>query len=153
MEDSRTVNHETFSTWNYWKEFNETWQEVRSQRPLPSLYFSTDKKQDDRPGPCLAETSETAERNSTKPDRMQDLNVLYQVCVFRAYQKNKMAALVNLSIRWHIVPRCTICGPLGPLLYSWLRTEGGFGSYICAHTRPLRTRGFLQELIFFGLIN
>ena len=36
--------------------------------------------------------SETAERNSTKFDRKQDLNVLYQVCVFRADQKNKMAA-------------------------------------------------------------
>ena len=36
--------------------------------------------------------SETAERNSTKLDRMQDLNVLYQVCVFRADRKNKMAA-------------------------------------------------------------
>ena len=31
-------------------------------------------------------------RNSTKLDRMQDLNVLYQVCVFRADPKNKMAA-------------------------------------------------------------
>ena len=31
-------------------------------------------------------SSETAERNSTKLDRKQDLNVLYQVCVFRADQ-------------------------------------------------------------------
>ena len=31
--------------------------------------------------------SETAERNSTKLDRKQDLNTLYQVCVFRACQK------------------------------------------------------------------
>ena len=38
-------------------------------------------------------SSETAERNSTKLDRKQDLNVLYQVCVFRANRKNKMAAL------------------------------------------------------------
>ena len=35
-------------------------------------------------------SSETAERNSTKLDRKQDLNVLYQVCVFRADRKNKM---------------------------------------------------------------
>ena len=26
--------------WNRWTEFNETWQEARSQRPLPSLCFS-----------------------------------------------------------------------------------------------------------------
>ena len=39
--------------------------------------------------------SETAERNSTKPDRNQYLNVLVQVCVLQADKKNKMAALVS----------------------------------------------------------
>ena len=38
-------------------------------------------------------SSETAERNSTKLDRKQDLNVLYKGCVFQAYRKKKMAAL------------------------------------------------------------
>ena len=37
--------------------------------------------------------SETTERNSTNFDRKQDLNALYPVCIFRAYRKNKMAAL------------------------------------------------------------
>ena len=132
---------------NRWTEFNETWQEARSQRPLPSLCFlGRSEKQDGRPGLWLAETfstsllkplngiqqnltgskistsstkivffgpigktrwppwpligwdifdfsSETAERNSRKLDRKQDLNVLYQVCVFGADRKNKMAAL------------------------------------------------------------
>ena len=68
-------------------------------------------------------SSETAERNSTKLDRKQDLNVLYQDCVFLADLKNKMAALANPLKRWHIVLRCTICGPLGLLfalsLYRW----------------------------------
>ena len=44
-------------------------------------------------------SSETAERNWTKLDRKQDLNVLYQVCVFRADRKNKMAALVSDWLR------------------------------------------------------
>ena len=44
-------------------------------------------------------SSETAERNSTKLDRKQDLNVLYQVCVFRADRKNKMAALASDWLR------------------------------------------------------
>ena len=35
--------------------------------------------------------SETAQRNSTKFDRKQDLKVLYQICVFQADGKNKMA--------------------------------------------------------------
>ena len=36
--------------------------------------------------------SETTEGNATKLDRKQDLNVLYQVCVFQADRKTKMAA-------------------------------------------------------------
>ena len=44
-------------------------------------------------------SSETAERNSTKLDRKQDLNVFYQVCVFRADRKNKMAALTSDWLR------------------------------------------------------
>ena len=57
-------------------------------------------------------SSETAERNSTKLDRKQDLNVLYQVCVFSGRSVNKNSALADFSKRWHIVLRCTICGPL-----------------------------------------
>ena len=44
-------------------------------------------------------SSETAEQNSTKLDRKQDLNALYQVCVFRADRKNKMAALASDWLR------------------------------------------------------
>ena len=127
-------------------EFNETWQDARSQHPSPSLCFSgRSEKQDGRLGLWLAESfftslkplngiqrnltgskistsstkfvffggiaetrwspwpligwdifnffSETAEQNSTKLDSKQDLNVLYQVCVFQADRKNKMVAL------------------------------------------------------------
>ena len=147
------LRHFRLLRWNRWTEFNETWQEVRSQRPLPSLCFSgRSEKQDGRPGLWLAETfstsplkplngiqrnltgskistsstkfvffgpigktrwppwpligwdifdfsSETTERNSTKLDRKQDLNVLYQVCVFRDDRKNKMAALASDWLR------------------------------------------------------
>ena len=40
-------------------------------------------------------SSETAERNSTKLDRKQDLYVLFKICVFGANRKNKMAALAS----------------------------------------------------------
>ena len=93
------LRHFRLLLWIRWTEFNETWQEARSQRPLPSLCFwGRSEKQD-----------ETAEWNSTKLDKKQDLNVLYQVCVFRADRKNKMAALASdwlrhfqllLWIRW-----------------------------------------------------
>ena len=186
---------------NRWTEFNETWQEARSQRPLQSLCFlGLSEKQHGGPGLWLAETfstsplkplnghqrnligskittsstkfvffgpirktrwppwpligwdifdfsseaaernstkltgskistsstkfvffglmgktrwppwpfigldifdfsSETAERNSTKLDRKLDLNFLYQVCVFRADWKNKMATLASDWLR------------------------------------------------------
>ena len=44
-------------------------------------------------------SSETAEPNSTKLDRKQDLNALYKDCVFRANQRNKMAALASDWLR------------------------------------------------------
>ena len=44
-------------------------------------------------------SSETAKRNSTKLDSKQDLNVLYQVCVFRAGRKNKMSVLASDWLR------------------------------------------------------
>ena len=145
-EASDWLRHFRLLLWNRWTEFHETWQEARSQRPLPDLCFlGRSEKQDGRRGLWLAETfstsslkplngiprnltgskistsstrfvlfgpirktrwlprpligwdifdffSETAKRNSTKLDRKQDLNVLYQVCVFRVDRKNKMAA-------------------------------------------------------------
>ena len=50
------LRHFRLLLWNGSTEFNETWQEVRSQRPLPSLCFSVgSEKQDGRPGLWLAE--------------------------------------------------------------------------------------------------
>ena len=147
------LRHFRLLFWNCWTEFKETWQEARSQRPLPSLCFSgRSEKQDGRPGLWLAETfstslkkplngiqrnltgskistsstkfvffgpigktrwppwplidgdifdffSETVERNSMKLVRKQDFNFLYQDCVFRADWKNKMAALASDWLR------------------------------------------------------
>ena len=44
-------------------------------------------------------SSETTDQNSKKLKWKQDLNVLYQVCVFRADRKNKMAALPSDWLR------------------------------------------------------
>ena len=55
------LRHYRLLLWNRWMEFNETWQEARSQRSLPSLCFSgRSKKQDGRPGLWLAETFSTS---------------------------------------------------------------------------------------------
>ena len=182
------LRHFRLLLWNRWKEFNETWQEARSQRPLPSLCFSgRSEKQDGRPSLWLAETfstsflkplngiqrnligskistsstkfvffgpigktrwppwpligwdifdfsSETAKRNSTKLDRKQDLNVLYQVCVFWADRKNKMAALASDWLRhfWLI------------LWNGW--TEFNETLQEARSQRPLPSLCFLDEL-------
>ena len=143
------LRHFRLLLWNRWTEFNETWQEARSERPLPSLCFSgRSEKQDGCPGLWLAETfstsplkplngiqwnlteskistssttfeffgpirktwwgpwpligwdifdfsSETTELNATKLDRKQDLNVLCQVCVFRADQQQYKPDFAN----------------------------------------------------------
>ena len=86
---------------NRWMDFDETWQEAIPQRPLSSLCFSCRSEiQDGHPGRWLDETffvffSTTAEWILTKLDRKQVLNTLYQVCVFRADRKSKMAALAS----------------------------------------------------------
>ena len=80
---------------NRWTEFNETWQEARSQRPLPSLCFSgRSEKTRWPPWPLIGWdifdfSSETTKRNSTKLDRKQYLKALYQVCVFRVDRKKQ----------------------------------------------------------------
>ena len=99
------LRHFRLLLWNRWMEFNDTWQEARSQRPLPSLcFFGLIGKTRWLPWPLIGWdildfSSETAERNSTKLDLKQDLNVLYQVCVVRADRKNKMAALASIWLR------------------------------------------------------
>ena len=54
---SDLLRHFRLLLWNRWTELNETWQEARSQCPLPSSCFSgRSEKQDGRPGLWLAET-------------------------------------------------------------------------------------------------
>ena len=68
-----------------WTRFNETWQEARSQCPLPILCYSAKKRP---PWPLVGwdifdSSTVTAAQNSTKLDRKENLNVLYQVRVIR----------------------------------------------------------------------
>ena len=146
------LRHFRLFLWNQWTEFNESWQEARSQRPLPNLWFSGRSKkkmaalasdwlrhfrlllwnrwriQRNLTGSKISMSStkfvffgpigktrwppwpligwdildfsdETAERNSTKLDRKQELSVFYQVCVIGADRKNEMAALVSDWLR------------------------------------------------------
>ena len=164
---SDLLRHFRLLLWSRWMEYNETWEEARSQHPLPSLCFSGQlEKQDGRPGFWLSEifstsplkplngiqrnirgskittssakfvffrpigktrwppwaligrdifdfSSETAEQNSTKLDRKQDLNVfIYQVCVFGSYKNGRPGRSVK---KVAIVLRWTICDPLGLL--------------------------------------
>ena len=80
--------------WDHRTGFNETWHETRYRRPLPSLCFSgrSENKMAARlliGWDIVDFSSETAERNSTKLDRKQDLYVLYQVCIFQADEQKR----------------------------------------------------------------
>ena len=86
---------------NRWMDFDETWQEASPHRPLSDFCFLCRSEiQDGRPGLWLAETffdffSATAEWILTKLDRKQVLIALYQICVFYANRKSKMATLAS----------------------------------------------------------
>ena len=103
------LRHFRLLLWNRWTEFNKTWQEARSQRPVPSLCFlGRSEKQDGCPGLWLTETFLTSPLNALQR----------KFIIFGLFGKNKMSALANPSKRWHIVLRCMICGPLGLLFIS-----------------------------------
>ena len=79
---------------------NRIWRkEAITQRPLPSLCFWVDWKTKRPPWPLNCWdifddfSSITAEQNSTRLDRNEDLSVLYQVYVFSGESETKMAAL------------------------------------------------------------
>ena len=58
------IRHFWLLLWNHWTEFNETWQEARSQRPLQSCCFSGwSEKQDGRLCLWLTETFSTSPLN------------------------------------------------------------------------------------------
>ena len=110
--DSDWLRHFRLLLWNRRTEFNETWQEARPQHSLPSLCFFFRANRKNKMAAMVSDSlsqigwdifhfsSETAQRNSTKLDRKQDLNVFYQICVFGADRKNKLAALASDWLRY-----------------------------------------------------
>ena len=81
-----------------WNEFNETWQDVRSPCPPPSVCFGSIGKPKWSPQPRIRRYNfdvsfETVERNLTKRNRKQDIDVFYYLFgVLGPIRKNKMVA-------------------------------------------------------------
>ena len=98
------LRHFRLLLWNRWTESDETWQEARSQHPLPSLCFSGRLVKKRRPPwPMIGWdifdfSSETAEWDSKKFDRMQDLNIFYQV-VFLAHLSRRLKWAIVIAHR------------------------------------------------------
>ena len=97
--------HFRFLLWNRWQEINETWQEARSQRPLPSLFFGPIGKIRWRPWPLIGWDifrllfwKRWTEFNESWQE--EDFNILYQVLCFCADRKNKMASLASDWLRY-----------------------------------------------------
>ena len=100
---SHWLRHVRLLLWNCYHltKSNETWHEARSQRALPSLFFSDQsKKKEGRPGFSLAETFSTSplkplnriQRNLTGS---KILTPSTKFVFFLADLKNKMAALAS----------------------------------------------------------
>ena len=98
---------ETFSTSSL-KSLNGIQRNLTGSKILTSstkfMFFGPIEKRRWPPWPLIGWdifdfSSETAEQNSTKLDRKQDLNILYQVFVFPVDQKNKMAAMASDWLR------------------------------------------------------
>ena len=129
-------------------EFNENLTESKSSTSF--VFFRADKKNNmaalasDLAGTYFDFSSETAERNSAKLDRKQDLNVLHQVCVFRVEKWMKNVTLANTSKK---VAHCTqvhVMGPLGLLFMNLFRWSLGGCTNSCismgTHSQPLIIR-------------
>ena len=88
--------------------------------------------------------SATAEQNSTKLARKQDLNVCYHFCVFRADRKTKMATLPSHWLRYF---RLLFCKRWTEINETW-GNKMLISSTKCVLFRPIRlARWPLQPLI------
>ena len=66
------------------------------------VFLGQKENKDGHPGLWLAETFSTSplnRRTEFEETWQQELNIVYQVCVFRANQKTKMAALASDLLR------------------------------------------------------
>ena len=90
------LRHFRLLLWNHWIEFNETWQEARSQHHLPSFFLGGGR------GGTIGKTR-------WRPWPLMSLDILDFT------SETAGGSVKNLSNRWHVVLRCMICGPLGPL--------------------------------------
>ena len=150
------MRHYRLLLWNCWMKFNETWQEARTQGPLPSFCFCNRLKNKmttvashwlknfDFP-------SETAERNFNKTwQEARSLRPLTSLCFFGPI--SKIRCLPRLLIGWDIfefspetaewnstkldrkqglkVLRWTLCGPLCNLymksVYHWYQISAAY---------------------------
>ena len=127
---------------NCWTGFDETWQEARSQHPLPSLCFSgRSVKKRWPPWPMIDWdifdfSSETAERDSKKFDRKRDLNIFYTKFCFSVWWVNKNYR-PGRSVKK--VAHCTQVHDMwsfGPLVYVFIHVkEGGGGALMHVYVR------------------
>ena len=103
---------------NRWTEFNETWQEARILNLYQVFCFSTDRKTNiaavlTSDWLIFFDFSATAAWNTTKLDRQQVLNILYQVCGFRALEQQQVSWTQNMAtLQWRTLNKQMQMGPL-----------------------------------------
>ena len=126
---------------NPWTEFDETWQEAKTWCPLPSLCFwGRSENQDDHLNLWLAEKFSTS---PLKPlNRIQrnltgsQISTSYTnfVVFFLGGGGGGQPRWLPWPIcqrKWHIVLRCTLCGPLGHLFLFHHQPVSSVSTQLC----------------------
>ena len=104
-------------------DFNDTWNEERSQRPLPRLWiFGWSEIQDSYRGLWLAETYSTSPLKPLNIDQQsltgsKTATFSEKFVFFGLIRKPRCPPWPICNRRWHIVIRCTIVGSFCPLLF------------------------------------
>ena len=102
------LRHFRLLLWNCWMELNETWQEARSQGPTKFVILGPIGKT--RWLPWLLIGWDIFD--------WMDFNATWQEA--RSQHPLPSLCFSGRSVIWHVILRCTICGPLGLLLCIYL---------------------------------
>ena len=115
---SHCLRHFQLLLLNHLTELDETWQETRTQRPLPSLCFSD--RSENQYGRLASEWLMHFGFSPLKP-----LNGIWRNLIgskstmsstkFNIFCQQRLPLWPICQQRWHIVLVCTICGPFCPV--------------------------------------
>ena len=131
------LRHFRLLLWNRWTEFKETWQEARSQRPLPSLCFWCRlEKQGDRPGQSVKKVAHCTQVHDMWPFWPLVVSVVSGITHHAYFEALSMSCdvLVSLSMflfQWFRITRHALFGAFIHVMWCF-----GFTFYVFVSVVP-----------------